>query len=395
VADIIVNDFERINYSGYPTRSRWTLIVAIVGLLGLTYWASVSEIDQVTRAAGEIIAAKRTQIVQAPDGGVLTELLVREGDRVKKGQLLAVLQKGRAIASVEEGLAKVAALKITLTRLRSEVYGTELAFSEDLFKHEDYIRNQTDLFKKRQQALNEDLGSLAKMKSLAQEVLDMNLELQEYGDVSRSVVLGLKREVAEIEAKIINNKNKYLQDALAEMTKIQEELDTEEEQLNERKQLLAHTDLSSPEDGVVKDILVTTLGGVLRPGDTVLEIFPTGGDLIAEVKVSPADIAFIALEQRARVNLDAYDSSIFGAMNGDVQYISADTIKEKTVKGDVAYYRVLVHIKESEFIGKSAESIVIRPGMTASVEIKARKRTVLSYLTKPIVKTLSKSLGER
>jgi adhesin transport system membrane fusion protein len=395
VADIIVNDFERINYSGYPTRSRWTLIVAILGLLVLLYWSSVSEIDQVTRASGEIIAAKRTQIVQAPDGGVLTELLVREGDIVKKGQLLAVLEKKRAIASVEEGSAKVAALKITLTRLRSEVYGTELVFSEDLFKYEDYIKNQTDLFNKRQQALNEDLGSLAKMMSLAQEVLDMNLELQENGDVSRAEVLGLKREVAEIEAKIINNKNNYLQDALAEMTKVQEELDTEKEQLNERVQLLAHTDLSSPEDGVVKDILVTTLGGVLRAGDTVLEIFPTGGDLIAEVKVSPADIAFIALRQRARVNLEAYDSSIFGAMNGDVQYISADTIKEKTVEGEEAYYRVLVNIKESEFIGKSAESIVIRPGMTASVEIKARKRTVLSYLTKPIIKTLSRSLGER
>jgi membrane fusion protein, adhesin transport system len=134
---------------------------------------------------------------------------------------------------------------------------------------------------------------------------------------------------------------------------------------------------------------------VVRPGDVVLELSPTGGDLIAEAKVSPADIAFIAVGQSASVKLDAYDSSIFGSMNGQVSYISPDVLTEETRQGPHSYYRVRILIKETEFKGKKASQIHLRPGLSASVDIKAMDRTVLSYLTKPITKTLTQSMGER
>lgn len=145
----------------------------------------------------------------------------------------------------------------------------------------------------------------------------------------------------------------------------------------------------------MNNIRATTLGAVLRPGDTVLEISPTDGDLIAEAKISPSDIAFVEVGQLAYVKLDAYDSSIFGSLIGRVNYISPDSLTEETRQGPSSYYRVHVLVKESDFKGKKGQDIQMRPGLTATVEIKARERTVLSYLTKPINKTLSSSLGER
>jgi adhesin transport system membrane fusion protein len=198
-----------------------------------------------------------------------------------------------------------------------------------------------------------------------------------------------------VRAQLAGKRNKYLQDAQAEMTKAQEELSTQVEQLRDRSQVLEHTELLAPVDGVVNNIKVNTLGGVIRPGDTVIELLPTGNNLIAEAKVPPADIAFVAVGQSASVKLDAYDSSIYGAMQGKVSYISPDVLTEDSKQGPVTYYRVRIEIINAEFKGEKAKEIHLRPGLTATVEIKAMERTVLSYLTKPISKTFSQSMGER
>lgn len=378
-----------------PRRSRWSLRVAVIGLAALVVWAGVSQIDQVTRAQAQIIASARTQLVQSADAGVLSQLHVKEGDAVKAGQLLAVLERERAQAAVNDSKAKAAALKITLARLRAEVYGEPLQFEPALRQYDDYIRNQRSLYHKRKAAIEQDVASLRHMQALAMQELKMNQALEVSGDVSRAEILRLRRTVAELDAQIANKGNKYLQDAQAEMTKAQEDLNTQLELLHERSQLLEHTELVAPGDGIVKNIKVTTLGGVLRPGETLLEILPTGGDLVAEAKISPADIAFVREGQSASVKLDAYDYSIFGAMRGEVSYISADTLIEDTRVGPQAYYRVHIRIREAEFKGKAGNQIQIRPGMTASVDIKAMERSVLSYLTKPITKTLAQAFGER
>ena len=200
---------------------------------------------------------------------------------------------------------------------------------------------------------------------------------------------------ADIRAQITNRRNKFFQDAQTEMTKAREELNTYQEQLRDRSQVLEHTELLAPSDGIVNNIRATTLGAVLRPGDVVLELLPTGGDLIAETKISPTDIAFVTVGQTAFVKVDAFDSTVFGGLRGDVIYISPDVLKEETKNGPVSYYRVHILVRESEFKGKKNHDIELRPGLTAQVDIKARERTVLNYLTKPIVKTLSESLGER
>ncbi len=278
-----------------PLRSRLSLRVMVVGLLLLLIWSAVGKIDQVTRAQAQIIAAERTQLVQSPDGGVLTQLHVKEGDVVKAGQLLATLQKERAAAAVSDSSAKVAALRITLARLHAEVYGTSLVFEADLQSYADYIRNQTDLYNKRQRAYKDDVNALENILSLAEDELRINRQLEATGDVSRAEVLRLQRSAADVRAQLAGKRNKYLQDAQAEMTKAQEELSTQVEQLRDRSQVLEHTELLAPVDGVVNNIKVNTLGGVIRAGDTVIELLPTGNNLIAEAKVPPADIAFVAV----------------------------------------------------------------------------------------------------
>jgi adhesin transport system membrane fusion protein len=377
------------------TRARWALRVGIVGLVALIVWAAYADVDQVTRAPAQIITVARTQVVQSPDGGVISEIHVRDGELVKKGQKLVTLERARAKAAMDESRAKVAALRTSVTRLDAEVYGHDLRFDSDLMLYEDYIRNQTSLYRKRKTAIDQDVAALQKMLSLAGKELAMNLSLQETGDVSRAEILRLERNVAEIEAQIANKKNKYFQDAQAELTKAQEDLNSYTEQLRDRTQVLEHTELQAPTDGVVKDIRITTVGGVVRPGEVIIEILPTESDLIAEAKIIPADIAFIQVGQPASVKLDAYDYSIFGSMNGEVAYISADTLTEETRQGPLVYYRVRIRIGEAEFKGSKATHIQVRPGMTANVEIKAMERSVLSYLLKPVAKTLAESLGER
>jgi len=379
----------------HPKDARWTLRVGVIGLIALVCWSAVGKIDQVTHAQAQIIASARTQVVQSPDGGVMTMLHVKEGDVVKSGQLLVTLQKERAASAVSDSNSKVAALRITLARLHAEVYGVALKFDPALLVYTDYIRNQSQLYQKRQTAFKEDISALENILALAEDELKINRQLEATGDVSRADILRLQRSAADIRAQISSKGNKYFQDAQAEMTKAQEELSSQKEQLRDRSQVLEHTELTAPVDGIVNNIKVNTVGAVVRAGDTVVELLPTGDNLIAEAKISPSDIAFVAVGQDASVKLDAYDSSIFGAMHGKVTYISPDVLSEETRQGAVMFYRVRIRITGTEFNGDKGHEIQMRPGLTASVDIKAMERTVLSYLTKPIAKTFSRSLGER
>lgn len=384
------------NYQKAKSRSKPSIIiwVALAVIIVLITWASFAKIDQVTRAQATVIASDRTQEIQATDNGVVSELLVKEGDDVKKGDLLAILEEERAKAALGNSATKVAALRARVARLEAEIFDRPLNFPEEIQKYAEYVQNQTELYNRRRQAITQDVASLQKMLELAKRELAMNEPLLAHGDVSQADVIRLRRQVADIEAQITNKRNKYFEDAQTELTKAQEELESESEQLRDRAQVLEEKRLFAPVDGKVNNIAVTTIGGVVRSGDTIMQLLPTSSDLVVEAKVRPVDIAYVKEGQTASVKLDAYDYSIFGAMNGEVIYISPDTLMEKTPQGDKPYYRVQIRIEGAQVAAREDE-IIIKPGMTASVDIKAMERTVLSYLTKPITKTLSEGLGER
>lgn len=378
-----------------PLGARMVVLAMSTGLIALVTWAAFAEIDQVTRAPAQVIAAERTQVIQAAESGVVTKIHVKEGDKVTRGQLLITLQKERAQAAVSDTSSKVAALRITLARLDAELSGTPLRFDASMREYQEFIENQTELYTRRRTALQEEIESLEKILLIAKDELQINETLVKSGDVSRAEVLKLQRAAADISAQIANRRNKYLQDAQADRTKAQEELNTQQEQLNDRSQILEHMEISASADGVVNNIKSTTLGAVLRPGDVVMELFPTGGALIAEAKVPPVDIAFVKEGQLSFIKLDAYDSSIYGSLTGRVSYISPDVLKEEGRQGPISYYRVHILMDPPKVDPRHLQGIVIRPGLTATVEIKADERTVLSYLTKPITKTLGNALGER
>ncbi|WP_233251926.1 HlyD family type I secretion periplasmic adaptor subunit [Limnohabitans sp. Jir72] len=367
--------------------------VLVVGLF--VAWAFFAQIDQITRAQGQIIPSSRTQIIQAPDGGVIEQLRVREGAEVNRGDLLVRFDQTKAEASYREAEFKVAGLSAAVARLRSEVFGGEPIFKKETLQFAEFRQNQLDLLAKRREGLEQEIRAIEKMKVLAQRELDMTRPLLKTGDVSMAEVLRLERMVAEQEGQITNRKNKYQQDSQSELNKLEEDLAGAKETLIQRKNLLDNTELRAPVNGTVKNVRVTTRGGVLRPGDELMQIVPVDDALIVEARVKPSDVAFLKPDQDVVIKIDAYDYTIYGSLNGKLTYISADTLSEDVKQGEQAYYRVQVRTESPRFNRRPNENLQLQPGMTATIEIKTGGNTVLKYLLKPMIKTLNESLGER
>jgi adhesin transport system membrane fusion protein len=206
----------------------------------------------------------------------------------------------------------------------------------------------------------------------------------------------MQRTVADLEGQITNKRNAYLQELQTEYARIEGELATAEQAFAQRSKALEQTELFAPTDGVVVNVKYTTIGAVLQPGDEVLQIVPTGDELIVEARIPPSDIAFVRTGQEATVKFDAYDSSIYGSAFGKVTYVSADTLTEETEEGPVSYYAAHVQVDTSPMRPRHQnEVIAIQPGMVATAEIKTGETTVFRYLTKPILKTADEALEER
>jgi adhesin transport system membrane fusion protein len=385
----------------FKSRSGWltpaaVLIYLVVGFLIAAFvWSLYAELDQTSRATGQVIPTGRVQVVQSNDGGVIKAINVLEGDSVRSGQVLVQLDEIKIKASVDEAQGKVASLKSSMARINAELFDRPLVFDEDVRNFSEFVSNQTQLYKQRRRALTDQLASLEAMLTLQQQELDMNLPLLEQGDVSRADVLRLRRGVTDIRAQMVNVKNKYLQDLQAEYTKTEEDLVTAREILAQRQDALNDTIIRAPTDGVVKNVRLTTLGGVLRPGDEVLTIVPTGQKLIVEAKVSPSDIAYLRVGQTVSIKFDAYDSSIYSSAQGLVSYIGADTLTEQKAGGEIVYYRVHVTVDTSRMKPRPGEKVEIQPGMTATVEIKTGRNTVFRYLTKPLTQAVGEAMTER
>jgi adhesin transport system membrane fusion protein len=383
-------------------RSRWlnqssAMILGIVAFFVVAIaWSFWAELDQVSRAPGQIIPTGRIQLIQSADGGQIERILVREGDIVKKGQLLVELDDVKLQASVGEAQGKVASLMSSMTRINAELFDRPLAFPPEVRAFPDFVTNQTMLYNKRRQALQDQLGSLSQMLALMRQELDMNMPLLQKGDVARSDVLRLQRSVADLQAQSVNVRNKYIQDLQAEYTKTEEDLVTAREVLAQRSDALHDTKIHAPVNGIVKNIRLTTVGGVLRPSDEVMSIVPTGDELILEVKIPPKDIAYVRVGQVAGIKFDSYDSSIYGSGEGKVTYISPDTLTEEGPNGPIVYYRVHINVDTKRMKPHiRGEKIEITPGMTATAEVQTGKSTVWHYLTKPINKTFGEAMTER
>ena len=379
--------------------SRWLILLVFIVVAVLGTWAGLSNLDQIARAQGQVIATSRTQVIQSANDGVIESLLVREGENVKKGQVLARLDRSQAEAAWRDSLGKVAALKAALIRLQAEVFNRPLAFTADVRAHPAFVQNQTELFQRRQGAIRAEVAALQESLGLVREELALSEKLLATGDIGQAEVIRLQKQVADLKGQITNRRNKYFQDAQAEMTKAEEDLSTQQQALAERTAVYERTEITAPADGLVNTIQLTTPGAKVRPGDVIMELLPTGSALIVEAKLKPVDIAYIRKGLPAAIKLDAFDYSIYGVLRGQVIYISPDALFEKTQHGDQAYFRVHIGIDEAALATRNREHpgkpVAIQPGMTATVDITTGSQSVLAYITKPITKTLAESLSER
>lgn len=414
-----------------PLRARAMLRVTGVVLLVLLGWAAIARVDEVTRGEAKVIPSSQLQIIQSVDGGVVETIAVREGQVVAAGDLLLKVDPTRFMSSLLENRAEYLALEAKRIRLEALTQGTPFVVpaefekeAADIVAHERRLYESSraemdaqqsiarDQLRQREQELNEVRARnehASRAYELVQQELKVTKPLATSGAVSEVELLRLERDVARLRGEREQSAAQIsrIQSAIAESTrKVQEiELNVRNLQRGELSETMArlgsltqgsrmladrvkHAEIRSPMRGTVKRILVNTVGGVVQPGKEVVEIVPLDDALILEAQVKPSDIAFLRPGQQALVKFSAYDFSIYGGLEAEVEQISADTVVD--AKGN-AFYVVRVRTRASSL----GENLPIIPGMVAEVDILTGKKTILSYLLKPVLRAKANALSER
>ncbi len=418
-------------------------LVLITFISGAIYWAYVSEIDELARGEGKVIPSEKIQTIQSLDGGIISNILIKDGSIVRKGQALMKIDTTRFEASLEENRQTYHHLLVTKIRLEAESSininkrSPKLKVPKNVkqsvgeFVKADYrlflsrideLKSTTNIFriqlKQKEQELielkskkeqlkksivfvKEEKKTIEKLVRLkAQSIVELiriNKELNQIEGEITSTVLSIPRaKFAIIEAKnrIIEKTKIFRAEAFNELQKINTEVKKLKSKLVSERDKVAKTTLYSPVNGIIKQININTIGGVVRPGMDLIEIVPQSEILLVEAKISPKDIAFINPKQKAIVKITAYDFSIYGGLEGKIVEISADSIIDKDSKDQLSYYKVVVKTNKN-YLKKAGEELPIIPGMVASVDIVTGKKTILDFLLKPILKTKQNSFHER
>lgn len=398
-------------------------------------WANFATLDEVTRGNGKIVPSSEVQALQSLEGGIVEEFMVREGDDVKAGQPLIRLRDIDAASDLGSNRARFLGIQAAISRLQAEAEGmTTPEFPKDVMENApSSVAEEMNTFRANQANMNQQLSVLIQQKAqrqqevaeietrirdtrevilLSQQEMEMIRPLVERGSAPQIELLQLERSlkerqselngllgslprarsaVAEIDARIREAKGAFQAQAQTELASRLTEMNAIGETLSALQDRKKRTELRSPVDGTVKDIMVTTVGGVVRPGETVIEIVPHDEQLVVEAQIKPSDIAFIGIGQDAVIKVTAYDYSIYGGLNGEVIDISADTITDE--RGE-SFYRVRLQTEEKSLKRKN-EVLPIKPGMVTSVDILTGEKTVMQYILKPFIKTIDNAMNER
>ena len=376
------------------TRSYWVVILLFLLLVALGVWAYLFEIDEVSTGTGKIVPTSREQVIQSLEGGIVTKLYVKGGDIVEKGQVLAQLDTTMTEADLDETAARYRAALASAARLRAEISGADsIDFPEELKDYPDLIAAAESLFKSRRQGLQSSLDGLHNALRLTEKELNITESLLQGGAASNVELIRLQRQRAELELKISELKSEYIVQSKEEFTKANAEVQSLSPAVRGRADTLKRLTLRSPVRGIVKDIDVTTIGGVVPPNGQLMQIVPLDDQLLIEARISPRDIAFIHPDQDALVKITAYDYGVYGGLDGKVSTISPDTTRDE-VKPEIFYYKVYIRTETNALIDNNGHEHPIVPGMVASVDIKTGSRTIWDYLVKPI-RGIKDALRER
>jgi adhesin transport system membrane fusion protein len=332
-------------------------------------------------------------VVQSLEGGILADMRVKEGDTVQQGRVLATLDDKRFQSASGEIDSKILSLKAAAERLRAELTGEPLTFPKELSRETAIIERERQLYQSHKDQLDANVSGLTQSLALRSRELELVKPLLAKGAASQVEAIRIEQDVVELKRRIEEAKNQFQVTARENYTKTMAELESNLELQKGRQDQLARTTLTAPVTGIVKNIEVTTVGGVIQPGGPIMEIVPIEDQLLIEARVSPRDIAFIRPGMDAVVKLTAYDYSIYGALEGTVERISPDTLIDEIDKR-IIYYRVYVRTDRAWLENKAGQKFQIIPGMVASVELKTGAKTVFQYLVKPLNK-LRESMRER
>ncbi len=418
-----------------PRRAALILVGLIISFLVITIiWMNFATLDISVHATGSVVPSSRVQQIQSLEGGIIKELPVTEGQHVHKGALLARLDAVEYDAELKERLQNYWSMLARLARLDAEMHDREPVFpaevtreAPELVKREKSLwlsrkaartarhNAATGIINQREQELAEAramLDSLNERKqiSLAQLEIETSLYQQDAGsraeylnaqaddsrmqgeiNTTRITLSRLKAGIEEARATRQREESEFLAEVGQEYTELEAKLAALRESLPSSKDKVLRRDLYAPKEGIVNRLLVTTIGGVVKAGESIMEIVPVDGSLLISTRVKPADIAFIKPGQPALIRISAYDSSVFGALDGEVVRVGADTIFDEKQK---PYFDVQLKT-EKNYIGKPEQHMNINPGMAVDASIKTGKRTVMEYLLKPIVKNFQTALHER
>lgn len=362
-------------------RRRLFLIAIFTWMLAA--WMVFFRIETVAVAEGKVIPSSLVKVIQNFEGGIVQEIMVSTGDRVKKGDLLFSLDPLAYRNEFEAVEKQIDYLTLRLERLTAEINGTPLEFSRELVaRHAEQVQAEQREYKSRQTRLLEMQSLLA----LAEEERGISSRLAAKGLESRSELLRSQRQETERRQMI----QSLTEEAIAQATQIRAEIQVKLNSLSTLSDKLSRTEVRAPEDGIIGNVAVTTIGGSVKPGDPLAQLVPTDNVMLIEARLPVADIATVSVGSRARVSLSAYESSIFGSVDAEVVTISPDAVMPEN---GPAYYVVRMKTLHSLFdhLGKE---LPIAPGMSAQARIITGQRTFLEYIFKPLNKTLSNSFRE-
>jgi adhesin transport system membrane fusion protein len=370
-----------------------TLVLALV-------WAAMFELDEITRGQGKVIPTSREQVIQSLDSGVLSELFVKEGSIVEKDQVLLRIDDARTGAVFREAQEKFLSLTALSARLKAEAYGTALVFPTALNAQPDLIQQELQAFNARKRSLTQSLQALDTSLAAVTRELTITEPMVRQGVMSEVELLRLKRQQSELMGQRAERQNRYLTDANNELTRVASELSQTKENASAREDAFLRTTIRSPMKGVVKNVQITTVGGVVQAGQPILEIVPTEDVMLVEAYVKPSEVAFLKVGQAAVVKLTAYDFNKYGGLEGILEHLSPDTMRDEKQKKpgnpvelEEGFYRIIVRVKETTDL-RNGLRLTPSPGMTASVEIRTGYKTVLEYLFRPL-QNVTQALRER
>lgn len=371
-------------------RAMWSLYLVLLLVVSAVTWAALAKVDIITHATGKIVPDAREQVIASLEGGILRALHVREGQVVEAGQDLVQLDPTKFAAQQNEGQAKRVALMGTVARLSAEANGTALRFPPEVKLDRDVVANETDAYQARRRSLDEAVAMTRRSMGLVERELVNAEQMSGKGLMSEVEVMHLRRQRNDLQMQIGERTNRFRQDAYTELLKVRSDLAQLDEQQVVREDALKRTTLKSPVRGIVKNIRIGTLGGVVTAGSPILEIVPLSDQLLVEAQLKPADIGFVRVGQHVQVKLSAYDFNTYGGLQGTIEYISPDALGDDkqapTGKGGT-YYRARIRTTSSTLRAKGGEPLQVLPGMVANVEVRTGDRTVMDFILKPMLRS--------